>query len=104
MFLSESGPETLEILSAEIVQNHVASELFLVPVTDIARYRELSTEDTLQDGKRQRMCLIAKILWTLTSLRLQTPQRSYRSCHESWVFGQTALEPRECVRYHVEFS
>ena len=62
MFLSESGPETLEILSAEIVQNHVASELFLVPVTDIARYRKLSTEDTLQDGKRQRMCLIAKIL------------------------------------------
>ena len=46
MFFSKSGLETFEILSAEIVQNHVASEFFLAPATDFARYRELSTKDT----------------------------------------------------------
>eukprot|EP00418_Pyrodinium_bahamense_P092673 CAMPEP_0179035040 /NCGR_PEP_ID=MMETSP0796-20121207/12911_1 /TAXON_ID=73915 /ORGANISM="Pyrodinium bahamense, Strain pbaha01" /LENGTH=417 /DNA_ID=CAMNT_0020731311 /DNA_START=57 /DNA_END=1310 /DNA_ORIENTATION=+ len=56
VFLSDSDIETSEITFGEIKQEHMASELFWVPVTGSSGYWEVRIEDITLDGKRQGLC------------------------------------------------
>jgi len=56
VFLSEVDGETSEITFGDVVNNHMASELFWVPITGASGYWEVQIEDITLDGKRQQIC------------------------------------------------
>jgi len=56
VFLSESDGETSEITFGDIKQEHMASELFWVPVTGVAGYWEVTIEDVTLNSTRQGIC------------------------------------------------
>jgi cathepsin D len=56
VFLSESDGETSEITFGDIKQEHMASELFWVPVTGVAGYWEVTIEDVTLNNTRQGIC------------------------------------------------
>jgi hypothetical protein len=56
VFLSDSDSETSEITFGKVKQEHMASELFWVPVTGTAGYWEVHIEDITLAEKRQGIC------------------------------------------------
>jgi len=56
VFLSEVDGETSEITFGDVVHEHMASELFWVPVTGNSGYWEVQIEDITLDSKRQQIC------------------------------------------------
>jgi len=56
VFLSDSDSETSEITFGEVKEEHMASELFWVPVTGTSGYWEVRIEDITLDGKAQNLC------------------------------------------------
>jgi len=56
VFLSDSDAETSEITFGEIRKEHMASELFWVPVTGTAGYWEVRIEDITVDNEEQGIC------------------------------------------------
>merc|ERR1719359_150453 len=56
VFLSDSEKETSEITFGEIKHEHMASELFWVPVTRASGYWEVQIEDIALNNKQQRIC------------------------------------------------
>jgi len=56
VFLSDSDAETSEITFGEIRREHMASELFWVPVTGTAGYWEVRIEDITVDNEEQGIC------------------------------------------------
>lgn len=56
VFLSDSDAETSEITFGDIKSEHMASELFWVPVTGTAGYWEVMIEDITLDNKKQGIC------------------------------------------------
>mmetsp|Transcript_35642 Transcript_35642/g.70488 ORF Transcript_35642/g.70488 Transcript_35642/m.70488 type:complete len:399 (+) Transcript_35642:64-1260(+) len=56
VFLSEVDGETSEITFGDINKDHMASELFWVPITGDSGYWEVQIEDVTLDGKRQKIC------------------------------------------------
>jgi len=56
VFLSESDHESSEIVFGEIKHEHMASELFWVPVQGNFGYWEVLVEDILFDGKPSGLC------------------------------------------------
>jgi hypothetical protein len=56
VFLSEVDGETSEITFGDVVNDHMASELFWVPITGDAGYWEVQIQDVTLDGKRQQIC------------------------------------------------
>jgi hypothetical protein len=56
VFLSDSDEETSEITFGEIRREHMASELFWVPVTGKAGYWEVRIEDITLDNEKQGIC------------------------------------------------
>jgi hypothetical protein len=56
VFLSEADDERSEITFGDVLNDHMASELFWVPVTGISGYWEVQIEDVTLDGKRQQIC------------------------------------------------
>jgi len=56
VFLSDSDRETSEITFGEIKREHMASELFWVPVTRASGYWEVQIEDIALNNKPQKIC------------------------------------------------
>jgi len=56
VFLSDSDHEASEITFGEIRHDHMASELFWVPVTRSSGYWEVQIEDITLDNKPQQIC------------------------------------------------
>jgi saccharopepsin len=56
VFLSDSDAETSEITFGEIRKEHMASELFWVPITGTAGYWEVKIEDITIDDEKQGIC------------------------------------------------
>lgn len=56
VFLSDSSLETSEITFGEVKSEHMASDLFWVPVTGTAGYWEVRIEDITIDKARQGIC------------------------------------------------
>jgi len=56
VFLSDSDEETSEITFGQINRDHMASELFWVPVTGTAGYWEVKIEDITVDDEKQGIC------------------------------------------------
>merc|ERR1719293_55685 len=56
VFLSDSDKETSEITFGEIRKEHMASELFWVPVTGKAGYWEVRIEDITLNNEKQGIC------------------------------------------------
>lgn len=56
VFLSDSEHETSEITFGEIKHEHMASDLFWVPVTRASGYWEVQIEDITLNNKRQQIC------------------------------------------------
>merc|ERR1719436_2058048 len=56
VFLSDSDLETSEITFGDIKHEHMASELFWVPVTGTAGYWEVKIDDITLDNKPQSLC------------------------------------------------
>merc|ERR1711879_830262 len=53
VFLSNSDEETSEITFGDIKANHMASDLFWVPVTGAAGYWEVTIDDIVVGGEHQ---------------------------------------------------
>jgi hypothetical protein len=56
VFLSDSDSEESEITFGDVKQEHMASELFWVPVTGVAGYWEVSVEDITLNKEPQSLC------------------------------------------------
>jgi len=56
VFLSDSDEETSEITFGQINRDHMASELFWVPVTGTVGYWEVQIEDITVDSEKQGIC------------------------------------------------
>mmetsp|Transcript_95775 Transcript_95775/g.290884 ORF Transcript_95775/g.290884 Transcript_95775/m.290884 type:complete len:407 (-) Transcript_95775:3-1223(-) len=56
VFLSSSDSESSEITFGAVKHEHMASELFWVPVTGTAGYWEVRIDDITLDGRRQELC------------------------------------------------
>jgi len=56
VFLSDSAAETSEITFGAVNREHMASELFWVPVTKSSGYWEVQIQDITFDNKRQHIC------------------------------------------------
>jgi hypothetical protein len=56
VFLSDSDEETSEITFGQVKEDHMASELFWVPVHKKSGYWEVQIEDITFDNKRQNIC------------------------------------------------
>lgn len=56
VFLSDSSSETSEITFGEIKREHMASELFWVPVARKSGYWEVQMKDIALNNKRQHIC------------------------------------------------
>jgi len=56
VFLSEVDGETSEITFGDVINDHMASELFWVPIKGKYGYWEVQIEDITLDGKRQQIC------------------------------------------------
>ena len=56
VFLSDSDREESEIVFGGIKDEHMASELFWVPVTGTSGYWEVRIDDITLDGREQRLC------------------------------------------------
>jgi len=56
VFLSSQEDETSEVTFGGIVREHMASELFWVPLTGTSGYWEVRIEDITLDGRRQSVC------------------------------------------------
>jgi len=56
VFLSDSDHETSEITFGQIKRDHMATELFWVPVSEKSGYWEVQIEDITFNNKRQKVC------------------------------------------------
>jgi len=56
VFLSEQDDETSEITFGDVVQDHMASKLFWVPVGGTSGYWEVKIEDITLNEKKQSVC------------------------------------------------
>lgn len=56
VFLSDSSSETSEVTFGQVKHEHMASELFWVPVTRSSGYWEVQIEDITIDQTRQKLC------------------------------------------------
>jgi len=56
VFLSRSDNESSEITFGEVKQEHMASDIFWVPVTGTSGFWEVRIEDITLDGHRQSLC------------------------------------------------
>jgi len=56
VFLSDSDAEASEITFGDVKEEHMASELFWVPVSGTTGYWEVYIEDITLDGKRLNIC------------------------------------------------
>jgi len=56
VFLSEQEDETSEVTFGDIVEEHMASELFWVPLTGVSGYWEVKMEDVTVNERRQGVC------------------------------------------------
>lgn len=56
VFLSDSTAETSEITFGQVKREHMASELFWVPVSQSSGYWEVKIEDITFNNKRQHIC------------------------------------------------
>jgi saccharopepsin len=56
VFLSDSDDETSEITFGEVKKEHMASELFWVPVQETSGYWEVKIDDITFNDKRQKIC------------------------------------------------
>mmetsp|Transcript_97334 Transcript_97334/g.303071 ORF Transcript_97334/g.303071 Transcript_97334/m.303071 type:complete len:410 (-) Transcript_97334:37-1266(-) len=61
VFLSDSDDETSEITFGDVKREHMASDLFWVPVTGTSGYWEVGIEDITLDGKRQNICTDCRV-------------------------------------------
>jgi hypothetical protein len=61
VFLSDSDLETSEITFGEIKHDHMASELFWVPVTGTAGYWEVRIEDITIDREPKNLCTDCRV-------------------------------------------
>jgi len=56
VFLSSQEDETSEITFGDAVEEHMASELFWVPLTGVSGYWEVRIEDITLNGRKQNVC------------------------------------------------
>jgi len=56
VFLSQEEDETSEVTFGDVVKEHMASELFWVPLTGESGYWEVEMEDITLNERRQRIC------------------------------------------------
>jgi len=56
VFLSEQEDETSEVTFGDVVKEHMASELFWVPLTGASGYWEVEMEDITMNERRQGIC------------------------------------------------
>jgi len=56
VFLSDQDNETSEVTFGDVVEEHMASELFWVELTGVSGYWEVQIEDITLDGERQGIC------------------------------------------------
>merc|ERR1719362_2598467 len=56
VFLSEQEDESSEVTFGDIVKEHMASELFWVPLTGVSGYWEVKMEDVTVNERRQGVC------------------------------------------------
>jgi len=61
VFLSNSDDETSEITFGDVKEEHMASDLFWVPVRGESGYWEVGIEDITLDGKRQNICTDCRV-------------------------------------------
>jgi len=56
VFLSEQEDETSEVTFGDVAKEHMASDLFWVPLTGVSGYWEVKIEDITLNGRRQGVC------------------------------------------------
>jgi hypothetical protein len=56
VFLSSQDDEISEVTFGDIVRDHMASELFWVPLTGVSGYWEVRIDDVTLNGRRQSVC------------------------------------------------
>jgi len=73
VFLSDSQAEASEISFGEIKTDHMASELFWMPVSRSSGYWEVQIEDIAIDSKRQQLCEGCHVVVDTGSSQLSGP-------------------------------
>jgi len=73
VFLSDSDNEASEITFGDIKQEHMASELFWVPVSGTSGYWEVRIEDITLDEKPQKLCQDCRVAVDTGTSQLGAP-------------------------------
>lgn len=73
VFLSDSEKEESEITFGEVKHQHMASDLFWVPVTGTAGYWEVRIEDITINGKPQSLCKDCRVAVDTGTSQLAAP-------------------------------
>merc|ERR1719343_492358 len=95
VFLSDSDEETSEITFGEVKQEHMASELFWVPVTGVAGYWEVSIDDITLDAKKQQLCQDCRVAVDTGTSQLAGPTELVNKLRR-------VLDVRsDCTNYHL---
>merc|ERR1719410_2258351 len=56
VFLSSQEDETSEVTFGDVKREHMASELFWVPLTGVSGYWEVRIDDITLNGRKQSVC------------------------------------------------
>jgi len=75
VFLSDSDEEKSEVTFGAVKQEHMASELFWVPVTGVAGYWEVRITDITIDGKPQALCEDCRVAVDTGTSQLAGPSK-----------------------------
>lgn len=82
VFLSDSDQEKSEITFGDVKQEHMASELFWVPVTGSSGYWEVTIDDITFNNKRQSICKDCRVAVDTGTSQLAGPTDVIDSLHE----------------------
>jgi len=75
VFLSDSDEENSEVTFGAVKQEHLASEMFWVPVTGTAGYWEVRITDITVDGKPQSLCEDCRVAVDTGTSQLAGPSK-----------------------------
>lgn len=94
VFLSDSNAETSEITFGQVKHEHMASEMFWVPVTRASGYWEVQIEDITIDDKPQQICEDCFVAVDTGTSQLAGPSDIVSKLHEKLNVEE------DCGNYH----
>lgn len=94
VFLSDSDAEASEITFGKVKHDHMASELFWVPVTRSTGYWEVQIEDITLDSKPQQLCVDCHVAVDTGTSQLAGPSHIISDLLEK------LNAKKDCSNYH----